>query len=305
MQGPANIMARKGENLLLKIGALEAKQGIEPSIERSKYIKVGDDNDLTLLRQEKIRKHLFHLQKLLSKSFKKAKTFAIQKLVKKLKQLREDSKDEKELAGTLIPFENKLERFKEAKAENNFLIFKFQDKWNPFTKEKCSFVLIDELQGNNDDILEEICKIKTFQVELERIQREFQTFLEKLFHEGLDNEEKKLKIRKKNSSKINNKSPHLQKDPAMIYFGEKKFRTRESQPSKKRNRPGQRARKQMIEREFNYSSNDKLKSSTGKRSGKELKNLNNDTTESIHPSWKAAKEKTKVKFTGTKTVFSD
>src|SRR5690349_4833597 len=84
-------MVGKGENLLLKIGALEAKQGLEPRIERSKYVKIGEDSDLTLLRQEKIQRHLYHVQKLLNKSSKKAKTFAIQKLVKKLKQVDEKS----------------------------------------------------------------------------------------------------------------------------------------------------------------------------------------------------------------------
>ena len=300
-------MAKKGENLLLKIGALEAKQGIEPNIERSKYIKVGNDDDLTSLRQEKILKHLYHLQKLQSKSFKKSKTFAIQKLVKKLKQLEDSgSKEEKDRADSLINLENKLKSLKEIKVEGNFLMSVFQDKWTSYIKEKCSFALIDNLHCGND-ILKEVCQIKTFQTELEKNVLEFQIFLEKLFHEGEGNEIKNIRKRNKDNSKVKNRQPRSQNDPAMIYFNEGLSRTESGQGRKRKNRPGQRARKQNAERNFNDNAQkvSKRKDFDKEKSGKVFKNLDGASNTSIHPSWKAAKERTKVKFQGTKTVFSD
>ena len=61
----------KGVNLSLRIGALEAKQGLDPRIRVSKYVKT--EGDLEELRKQKIDQHLHHLQKTLNKISKKAK----------------------------------------------------------------------------------------------------------------------------------------------------------------------------------------------------------------------------------------
>jgi hypothetical protein len=307
-------MVGKGENLLLKIGALEAKQGLEPRIERSKYVKIGEDSDLTLLRQEKIQRHLYHIQKLLNKSAKKAKTFAIQKLVKKLKQVDEKSGEGDQKNDKTI-LEANLKQTKEIKIEPDFLMNKFQDKWTPYIKEKCPFISqsFNNIRNQSEEsILDTIFKIKNFQTDLERLTQEFQQFLEKLFHENQVEADKKPKKRKNFPFKNGGKKPTPQsQDPAMFYFDRKKPQRSQFEGDdsmrKRKNRPGQRARRQMAERDESFSRDNSQKRSNFSRekTEKKAKQLNENSSANLHPSWKAAKEKTKVKFQGTKTVFSD
>ncbi|KAL1922882.1 uncharacterized protein VTP21DRAFT_9258 [Calcarisporiella thermophila] len=94
---------KKKENLKWQINLLEAKCGLEPSIQRAKAAvrkskdhkttedaKEGADDEKLLmqLRGEKISRKLFHEKKELKKGLKKAKVFETQRLVKRLRNAR-------------------------------------------------------------------------------------------------------------------------------------------------------------------------------------------------------------------------
>lgn len=290
-------------NLTLQINALEAKQGLEPRIQRSKYIKPVEA-DLEALRHQKVKQHLFHLQKVLNRAFKKAKTFTVQRVVKKLKKVREEGKGEE----VIKALEAELLLVKAYKTEERMVFGAFMKKCSEYCREKCTF-LGDQAQSDCDEMGSKIMQNNAFNTELTKLAAAFELFLKKLYHEGV--EEPKPAVNKKQQKR--QKSQFENTRPKREYFVGS---LGEEQQRKPKNRPGQAARRKLAEEKYGekakHLSAGKAKVTKPKRyyqDREDEKGIEKKSKEELHPSWQArreVKEKlSKVKFQGQKIKFDD
>lgn len=304
-------------NLTLQINALEAKQGLEPRIQLSKYIKPVDA-DLEVLRREKVKQHLFHLQKVLNRVFKKAKTFTVQRVVKKLKKVREEGNKGEEVIKGL---EGELVLVKAYKMEEKVVFGAFMRKCSDYCREKCAFLTEHaninsnvDLQAESSDLKigEKIMLNNTFGTELAKLATDFELFLKKLYHEGEEEfpEHKKQQLKRQAQNK--NSSPPVKKREYFVETLDERLQKRS------KNRPGQAARRKLAEEKYG----ERAKHLTaGKAKVTKSKRYHQDREESdgvkrnaaaqgeLHPSWQArreVKEKlSKVKFQGQRITFDD
>ena len=296
-------MGKLRDNLVLQINALEAQSGLEPRIQRSKYIKPVVQ-DIDGLRREKTKLHLHHLQKVLNRSFKKAKTFTVQRIVKKLKKLKEEGKGEE----VLKMLEEELARVKAYKPVDTVVFGAFLKKCSEYSKEKCSFLEVCQDEAA-DQVALKIMQNNAFNAELNKQAASFEQFLKKLYHE-------------------NEPSPAPTKTPQDKPKRERRERKRvidsiedddeAAGASRKRNRLGQAARRKLAEEKYgDQAKHLRLNAASSSKKEKKRYYENKDKQEEpvktkdeeLHPSWQARREvkekMSKVKFEGKSIKFED
>lgn len=247
-------------------------------------------------REETIRKHLFHVGKLLLKAFKKTKILATRSTIQRLKKSSDDGAKRSSLEQRLMA----LKTLKSPPPE--CLMHVFSLLWDEDIRAQCR---APEASVGLDSLQEEVVQHKSFQKELSHQHVRLQGFLARLSGAG----EKKADAKKKANPKPRGAkaapSGPAKRNDAVKSFKLRSFfmsslsnqtedtmmarrpkRTVDSlDPSaaKKKNRPGQRARRQMAQ-------GPAAPRETAKRRKSEK-----PAEESLHPSWQAAlQQKTRV-----------
>lgn len=277
----------------MEISLLEARSGINPKLNRCKPIAMAlrsqtptieNLKQLSLLREEGIKRKLFTLRKEVQRIGKKGRAFAIQRIIKKIKATTNNP-------SSIDKLENDLKLIKAINLEqlSEYLLGDLIDS-NEYLKEKISFnsyskgIIIENISLISGNALEKNLKVLT---------DDLIKYIRILYHEEITSPEASVSddvvknIKEKQTK--SKKRPPIYKEDIVTSGG---------------NRKGQRARRLEWEKKYGESAKHLKDPSIDSSSIRRYKNIipknphpstTNNARESknseVHPSWEAQRKK--------------